>query len=87
MSKLNTVLGQLLIGVIRAYQYLLSPWLGQHCRFYPTCSHYAATAIHRHGPYRGMVLAGSRLAKCHPWHQGGEDPVPETPNHEKLVNK
>ncbi|MCG5532933.1 MULTISPECIES: membrane protein insertion efficiency factor YidD [unclassified Halorhodospira] len=67
----------LLIGVIRTYQYVVSPFLGPRCRFLPTCSEYAAEAISRHGPWRGGWLAAKRLGKCHPWHPGGLDPVPE----------
>ncbi|MBK5936326.1 MULTISPECIES: membrane protein insertion efficiency factor YidD [Halorhodospira] len=67
----------LLIGVIRTYQYVVSPFLGPRCRFLPTCSEYAAEAISRHGPWRGGWLAVKRLGKCHPWHPGGLDPVPE----------
>ncbi|MCS6787479.1 MAG: membrane protein insertion efficiency factor YidD [Thiobacillaceae bacterium] len=69
-------LARLLIGAIRAYQYLLSPWLGNQCRFTPTCSEYAREAIARHGALRGTWLALRRVARCHPWHPGGHDPVP-----------
>ena len=67
---------KLLIGLIRAYQYLISPLLGNHCRFYPSCSHYAAEAVEVHGALRGTWLAVRRLSRCHPWHEGGVDPVP-----------
>jgi putative membrane protein insertion efficiency factor len=67
---------RLLLGGIRLYQWCLSPWLGHHCRFYPTCSSYAHEAIIEHGALRGTLLAGRRLLKCHPWHEGGPDPVP-----------
>jgi putative membrane protein insertion efficiency factor len=67
-----------LLSVIRAYRFLLSPWVGNHCRFHPTCSCYAITAIERFGAGRGAYLAIRRLLKCHPLHQGGYDPVPET---------
>lgn len=67
---------RILIGLIRLYQILISPLLGSHCRFYPSCSHYAAEAIERHGIARGVYLAVRRLARCHPWHPGGIDPVP-----------
>lgn len=66
-----------LIQLIRGYRLLLSPWLGGHCRFHPTCSCYAMTAIERHGVLRGGGLALRRLSRCHPWHPGGLDPVPE----------
>ena len=67
---------RLLLGLITAYRYLLSPLLGPSCRFYPTCSAYAAEAIDTHGALRGSWLAGKRILKCHPWHPGGFDPVP-----------
>lgn len=66
----------LALALIRAYRYLLSPWFGNQCRFHPTCSVYAEEAITRHGILRGTWLAATRLAKCHPWHHGGLDPVP-----------
>jgi uncharacterized protein len=65
-----------MVALIDAYRYLLSPWIGQHCRFDPTCSRYAREAIILHGPLRGPWLAMLRLLKCHPWHPGGCDPVP-----------
>lgn len=68
-----------MIGLIRGYQVLLSPLLGQHCRFYPTCSQYAREAIDLHGVPRGLGLAIRRVLRCHPWHPGGVDPVPEPP--------
>lgn len=69
---------RLLLALIRSYQFLLSPWVGNQCRFYPTCSHYAAEAIERHGALCGGWLAVRRIGKCHPWHPGGMDPVPKT---------
>ncbi|MDF9392882.1 MULTISPECIES: membrane protein insertion efficiency factor YidD [Methylococcus] len=68
---------RILIALIRLYQYLLSPWLGHHCRFFPTCSNYAIDAIERFGAIRGAYLTIRRLMRCHPWHHGGIDPVPE----------
>lgn len=68
---------QILIGLVRGYRLLLSPWLGSHCRFAPTCSAYALEALQRHGAGRGSWLAARRLVRCHPWCQGGHDPVPE----------
>jgi uncharacterized protein len=67
---------RLLVGLINAYRYFLSPLLGPSCRFYPTCSAYAAEAIETHGPLKGSWLALRRIMKCHPWHAGGVDPVP-----------
>ncbi len=66
-----------LIALIRAYQWFISPLLGPHCRFYPSCSQYAREALERHGALRGSGLALRRLLRCHPWHPGGVDPVPE----------
>ncbi len=64
------------VTLIKLYQYLLSPWVGSHCRFYPTCSEYAKAAIETHGVLRGSWSACRRLLRCHPWHPGGADPVP-----------
>jgi len=69
-------MGRLLIGLIRCYQFAVSPLLPPSCRFYPTCSQYAAEAIASHGTWRGTALTVRRLLKCHPLHPGGFDPVP-----------
>jgi putative membrane protein insertion efficiency factor len=66
-----------LIGLVRAYRLLLSPWLGSACRFEPTCSAYALQALERHGAAAGTGLTAARLLRCHPWCAGGHDPVPE----------
>ena len=66
----------LLLGVVRAYRVLLSPWLGAGCRFEPTCSVYALGALQNHGAAAGSYLVLSRLARCQPWCAGGHDPVP-----------
>jgi hypothetical protein len=66
-----------LIGLIVLYRWFLSPLLGPSCRFHPTCSCYAQDSIRRHGALRGLWLAVARIARCHPWHPGGYDPVPE----------
>ena len=68
---------KVLVYLIRAYRLLLSPVLGNNCRFYPSCSCYAEDAISRHGLLAGSWLAIRRIARCHPWHEGGCDPVPE----------
>jgi hypothetical protein len=68
---------KILILLIRGYQLIVSPWLGSHCRFYPSCSEYARIAITQHGVWRGLFLSIKRLSRCHPWHPGGVDPVPE----------
>ncbi len=67
---------RILIRLIALYRYWLSPWFGQSCRFYPSCSQYAAEAIATHGSARGVWLAVRRVARCHPFHSGGIDPVP-----------
>lgn len=66
----------LLSSIIRAYRYFLSPLLGNHCRFHPTCSSYALEALELHGALRGSWLTLTRLLRCHPLHDGGLDPVP-----------
>lgn len=66
----------LVIGLIRLYQIFLSPWLGMHCRYAPTCSAYAVEAVCVHGVLRGGWLAAARIGRCHPFHVGGYDPVP-----------
>ncbi len=67
-------------ALIRIYQWTLSPLLGPRCRFYPSCSNYALEAVNRFGVLRGSWLAARRLGRCHPWHPGGFDPVPEHPD-------
>jgi uncharacterized protein len=68
---------KILIGLIRIYQYAISPFLPPHCRYTPTCSTYAVEAIGRFGILRGGRLALRRIGRCHPWHEAGYDPVPE----------
>jgi putative membrane protein insertion efficiency factor len=62
--------------LIRGYQLAISPFLGPRCRFYPSCSHYAIEALESHGALRGTWLTIKRISRCHPWHEGGFDPVP-----------
>lgn len=66
----------LLIGLVKGYRLLLSPWLGSACRFTPTCSAYALEALERHGAAAGSYLTLARLARCQPWCDGGHDAVP-----------
>jgi putative membrane protein insertion efficiency factor len=67
--------------LIRTYQLTLSPLLGPRCRFYPSCSRYTLEAIETHGALRGTWLGAKRICRCHPFHEGGFDPVPE-PTHD-----
>ncbi|NJD23799.1 MAG: membrane protein insertion efficiency factor YidD [Betaproteobacteria bacterium] len=67
---------RLLVGLIRIYQYAISPFLGRSCRYHPTCSEYAVEAVEKHGALRGGWLGVKRICRCHPWHPGGYDPVP-----------
>jgi putative membrane protein insertion efficiency factor len=69
-----------LVWLLQGYQLLLSPLLGQNCRFYPTCSNYAIEALRTHGAARGGLLAMRRVCRCHPWNAGGVDPVPPARN-------
>ena len=68
---------QLFMWIIRGYQLAISPMLGPRCRFYPSCSCYAHTAIERYGVWKGFWLGLKRLLRCHPFAQGGYDPVPD----------
>jgi uncharacterized protein len=67
---------QLLVLLIKFYQFFISPLTGQHCRFYPSCSAYAVEAVQKHGSLKGSLLAAKRILRCHPFHAGGFDPVP-----------
>lgn len=76
-------LGRVLLAVIALYRRVVSPLLGPHCRFAPTCSEYAAEAIRTHGAVRGGWLAVRRVTRCHPWSAGGVDRVPPAAKAEK----
>jgi putative membrane protein insertion efficiency factor len=67
----------LILLLLRAYRVAISPLMGPRCRYYPSCSQYAQTAVERYGVVRGSWFAVRRIARCHPWHPGGVDPVPE----------
>jgi uncharacterized protein len=67
---------KLLIGLIKVYQYAISPFLGRNCRHYPSCSAYAVEAVEKYGAIKGGWLSAKRVSHCHPWHPGGYDPVP-----------
>lgn len=77
-----------LVMILRVYQYCLSPFLGNRCRFYPSCSQYAVEAIVQKGVFAGLLLSIKRLGKCHPWHPGGVDLLVETENEgmKRVVN-
>ncbi|HIF75183.1 MAG TPA: membrane protein insertion efficiency factor YidD [Porticoccaceae bacterium] len=68
---------KLLIRLITLYQNSLSLLIGRQCRFYPTCSQYTKEAIEKHGAGKGSWLGIRRICSCHPWHEGGHDPVPD----------
>ncbi|WP_188152072.1 membrane protein insertion efficiency factor YidD [Teredinibacter waterburyi] len=74
-------LARLVLLPIYFYRYCISPMLGPRCRFQPSCSEYAVEAIATHGVARGFLLATKRLSHCHPWHEGGYDPVPKRHSH------
>ena len=65
------------ILLIKGYSYLISPFLGNNCRYYPTCSEYTMEAVEKHGVLGGLWLGIKRILRCHPFHPGGVDPVPE----------
>jgi uncharacterized protein len=69
-------MSKLIVALIQAYRYAVSPMLGPSCRFYPSCSDYARQAVLRHGAPHGVWLALKRVLRCNPWHCGGHDPVP-----------
>lgn len=76
MVVLRKIIQWTLISFIRFYQLGISPFLGKHCRFYPSCSQYAKESIDTYGPFKGMFLTIKRILKCGFWHPGGHDPVP-----------
>lgn len=71
----------LLIGLLKAYRFAISPLYGQVCRYHPSCSAYALQAVTEHGSVRGSWLAARRVGRCHPWAEGGYDPVPPRKSH------
>jgi putative membrane protein insertion efficiency factor len=68
---------RVLVALVLTYRFVLKPWLGNACRFEPSCSAYALEALQRHGAAAGVALSSARLLRCHPWCQGGHDPVPQ----------
>lgn len=77
MDKIKAFITYASILLLRCYQFAFSPFLGNHCRFYPSCSNYAIEAIKKRGFIYGSLLIMKRISRCHPWCQGGIDPVPE----------
>ena len=76
MRWLGRLLAWPLLLLVQIYRYAISPWLGANCRFQPSCSEYALTALRQYGAFRGSALAVKRIARCHPWGGSGYDPVP-----------
>lgn len=79
LSALQNLPRRLLVAAVLAYRLALKPWLGNACRFEPTCSAYALEALQQHGAIAGSLLGAARVLRCHPWCQGGHDPVPQQP--------
>lgn len=73
---MRPALTYILVFLIRGYQALISPLFPPSCRYYPTCSSYSMEAIQKYGPLKGSWMGAKRIARCHPWHEGGYDPVP-----------
>ncbi len=76
MKSAKEILSLPFIGIIRAYQLIISPWLGASCRYTPTCSQYGIEALKKYGPLKGLWLTIKRIASCNPWGGHGHDPVP-----------
>ncbi len=93
MNIISVIFTKILTIFIRAYQKILSPFLGSNCCYYPSCSQYAIESINRHGVINGLWLAVKRISRCHPLSEGGHDPVPEivtsdnTKSHNSSHNK
>jgi hypothetical protein len=77
VRPLGSLPRRFLVASVLAYRFLLKPWLGNACRFEPSCSAYALGALRRHGAAAGVALSAQRLLRCHPWCEGGLDPVPD----------
>ena len=77
IRALGNLLAWPLLALIGLYRFAVSPWLGNNCRYEPSCSAYAAEALRQHGAFRGSWLAVRRIGRCHPWGGSGCDPVPE----------
>lgn len=80
MNSINKIINAIPIGLIKGYQYIISPILPPSCRFYPSCSSYTIEAIQTHGVIKGIWLGFKRIGRCHPLNEGGYDPVPPLPD-------
>lgn len=76
MNWMNQLISRLFLGIIKFYQWGISPLIGPACRYHPTCSRYTAEAIRKYGPWKGSILGIKRISRCHPWGGHGYDPVP-----------
>jgi uncharacterized protein len=85
-AQRRTISSWLLVAAIHAYRLTFALFLGGHCKFYPSCSHYAEQAIKMHGAKRGALLAAKRLLRCRPFTKGGHDPVPDPEEFEVAAN-
>ena len=80
LISVQTMIKKILLGLISGYRYAISPYLGNHCRFYPSCSTYTQEAIEQYGVLTGLWLGLKRILRCHPFTAGGYDPVPKQPD-------
>ena len=76
----------ILVFLVRGYQIMISPYFPSSCRYQPTCSHYAIGALQKHGAFKGTWLATKRILRCHPWAEGGHDPVPPVKTNANATN-
>jgi len=87
MEKIGQYPGKILLILIRGYRYAVSPMLGQHCRFHPSCSSYTEQALQQHGVVKGLGLGLWRLLRCNPFNKGGYDPVPDAKSSKQRPTK
>ncbi len=87
MSVFGLIFSKLIVGLVRFYQLVISPWTGNSCRYSPTCSQYMIEAVNEWGPAKGFWLGLKRIGRCHPWGAHGHDPVPENPKKKLETNK
>ena len=87
MQALSRLLAWPLLGLVWIYRFLVSPWLGNNCRYDPSCSQYTLDALRLHGAFRGSWLATKRIGRCHPWGGSGYDPVPINTGSDSVAEK